>query len=319
MLSSFISRVKRHNVALNSRFVVTISPPPFMRTGMNADQQNTIELFCEQSMFPEMALATVTLKDYGVNREVVYDKLYGQISLTFLCDEEMYIKRFFDLWIDTIAKYKGGIFAYPADYTSAVITVSQLDRAWNKTYTVAMHSVYPKVVNDVVLNASGKDVNRFTVVFTHENWESFQIAPKNLRTPIADFNSRKLQNISVPSNPIVSTEPNPDIYGTDPFVGPPIPTSADPSIEVVPPPDSSILPTAINDAKNFITGSSVYKAIDKSASVVKDLLTSNVSLPTSLPSFGDISVPLPEVEVPAIPSLGSLPTIPSLPDIIPLP
>lgn len=173
-LTNFIETIKTNGVAKPSHFVVEFSRPAFFfsESNVSTDTLTMVKLFCEGAAFPEMALATSTIKDYGVNREVVYDKMYGQLPLTFICDQGMYIRQFFDAWIQAIAPYRGGLFEYPAMYTAPSLTVYQLDAAKNKVYSVTFHNIYPKVLNDMQLNASSKDYHRFQVLFTYEHWES---------------------------------------------------------------------------------------------------------------------------------------------------
>lgn len=174
-LNTFIQTIKNNGVAKPSHFMVDFALPPFMMGDGSVEQStlSMVKLFCEGAAFPEMALATATIKDFGVNREVVYDKMYGQLPLTFICDQGMYIKQFFDAWIQSIAPYRGGLFTYPDRYTAKTLTIYQLDAAKRPVYGVTFHNIYPKIVNDVQLSASAKDYNRFQVMFTYERWESY--------------------------------------------------------------------------------------------------------------------------------------------------
>ncbi len=169
-LNRFTQEIKERGVAKSSNFVVQFMPPEFLDA-----PQSTLEivsLLCEGTAFPEFALATSTIKDYGVNREVVYDKLYGTLPLTFICDQGMYIKQFFDTWIQGIAPYRGGLFEYPDKYTAPWIIINQLDAAKNVVYYVKLHHIYPKIVNDIQMSYGGREYSKFQVLFTYESWES---------------------------------------------------------------------------------------------------------------------------------------------------
>jgi hypothetical protein len=168
-LSKFASEINSRGVAKQSLFMVEIVPPPFYSTPID---ESFIPLFCEQSQFPEIVMATATIKDNGINREAVYDKLYGNLSMLFACDQNMIIKSFFDRWSTGVVMSTGGVFAYPTEYTSPWINIHQLNNNMDVVYSVRIYNCYPKVVNDIILTASSKDYNRFQVSFAYEKWES---------------------------------------------------------------------------------------------------------------------------------------------------
>lgn len=209
-LNEFIQTIKERGVAKPSHFIVDFDLPPFLwgDGAVSFGTFNTVKLFCEGASFPEMALATSTIKDYGVNREVVYDKLYGQLPLTFICDQGMYIKQFFDAWIQAIAPYRGGLFEYPDAYTAKSLTIYQLDASKRKVYAVTFHNIYPKVLNDVQLSASAKDYNRFQVLFTYERWSSHlgdaPEATENMKAAKSLFNTYR-DNILLPTREVTAS------------------------------------------------------------------------------------------------------------------
>lgn len=173
--NSFVSEVKTRGVAKQYNYMVEIMPPPCLVP--EPTTANLIRLFCDQIMFPEMALATLTLKDAGLNREAVYDKMYGTVNASFLCDQNMIVKEFFDAWISSAVHKKNGIFQYPNRYTSYQIRIHQLNPAKKIVYTVVLNRVTLKLVNDVMLSASAKDANRFQVMFAYESWDSRAVSP----------------------------------------------------------------------------------------------------------------------------------------------
>ncbi len=213
MLNKFIQTMKERGVAKSSHFAIDFNLPVFL-TGdgtVSFYTYDTIKLFCEGAALPEMALATTTLKDYGVNREVVYDKMYGTLPLTFICDQGMYIKQFFDAWIQGIAAYRGGLFEYPDRYTSDWLKVYQLNSEKNAMYETKFRNIYPKVVNDVQLGASSRDYSRFQVLFTYESWESRIVdtvqTTESMRATKVLFNSYR-DNVIFASRPVTQTPSN---------------------------------------------------------------------------------------------------------------
>lgn len=215
--NSFVAEVKNRGVAKQYNYLVEIVPPPCLIPSANTS--NLIRLFCDQIMFPEMALATVTLKDYGLNREAVYDKMYGTVTASFLCDQDMIIKDFFDAWISSAVSRKNGVFQYPNRYISHQIRIHQLNAAKTIVYTVVLNRVTLKIVNDIMLSSSAKDVSRFQVQFAYESWDS-RAVPKDLTltqddiTKLEYMSTRRIEDtrntgevIIIPTDPII-TDPS---------------------------------------------------------------------------------------------------------------
>ena len=215
--NSFVGEVKNRGIAKQYNYMVEIMPPPCLVP--NADTANLIRLFCDQIMFPEMALATVTLKDYGLNREAVYDKMYGNVTASFLCDQGMIIKDFFDAWISSAVSRKNGVFQYPNRYISYQIRIHQLNAEKKIVYTVVLNRVTLKIVNDIMLAASSKDASRFQVQFAYESWDS-RAVPKDSTldqddiTNVEYVSTRRIEDtrntgsvIVIPTDPII-TDPS---------------------------------------------------------------------------------------------------------------
>lgn len=168
----FVTQVKNKSVAKSSHFYVELAVPEFMGGSFGQEDLKSISLYVEQTQFPEIAFATTTAKVDGLNTEMIYDKLYGQSTMTFVCDRDMSIKRFFDTWASGIITDRGGIFRYYKEYVVPKITIYQLDEQKNVTYACDLIDVYPKVVNDILPSSSSKDYNRFQVQFQYRYWES---------------------------------------------------------------------------------------------------------------------------------------------------
>jgi hypothetical protein len=145
-----------------------------------------IPFYVESVNLPEMTLATKPIKDAGLTREVVVDKLYGTCTMTFHSDSDMNIKMFFDEWLRSTVMYTGGVFTYPDSYTAETLTIYHTDAAKNVTYVVNMNNVYPKVVDDVSLSSQDKSLITFRVLFVYDSWMSFQVDMNDPNAGIPD-------------------------------------------------------------------------------------------------------------------------------------
>ena len=166
----FLSTVRKGGVAKASHFVCHITPPTFM-TGLTPIIES-IPFYVNGVNFPEFALATTTVKDNGLNREVVYDKMYGEITMSFTCDQAMLIKKFFDDWVKYPVLDKGGKFTYPKRYITDTLHLFQVNAKKEVAYSVILNNVYPKIVDDISASADSGSLATFNVRFVYESWDS---------------------------------------------------------------------------------------------------------------------------------------------------
>jgi len=165
----FIEEVKQRNLAKTSRYWVSIPVPNFMRSPAAADA-DLVSLFCLSATLPELILATSHVQVDGTSREVVVNKGYGKMPLVFACDENMVIKRFFDSWIGGVVNSRGGILAYPDDYTVDGLTIHQLNTKHEATYSVELIRAYPVSMGPVYLHSDAKGYNQLQVYFVYKFW-----------------------------------------------------------------------------------------------------------------------------------------------------
>jgi len=189
--NQFISTIKANGVAKSSHFFCDILPPRSM-IQTTTPVQTILPFYVESISLPEMALSTLPIKDYGLNREVVFDKNYGSCVLTMTSDQNMTIKSFFDNWIQSTVIRKGGIFTYPDSYIAETLTVYQVDQSKNVTYVVIMNNAYPKIVDDVGLQYNSRNPLTFRVQFTFESWDSYQFSTFDPTAPITKDNSENI-------------------------------------------------------------------------------------------------------------------------------
>ena len=98
-LNDFISNIKSRSLARQNRFTLAIEG------GLNSQDGNLVELFCEQAVLPGLNFASQPTRSFGEQREVIYDRNFESIQLTFLVDREMKVKQFFDKWSGSLRSY----------------------------------------------------------------------------------------------------------------------------------------------------------------------------------------------------------------------
>lgn len=185
-LNDFISQVKTSGLARNNRYSVIITPP----LGLQLPQTKTMDLqsmllFCDQIQVPGLNISTTQNRTFGEFREVPYEKLFGDVNISFYVDSGMYVKEFFDKWTQIIQNPYTRTFNYYKNYTTNM-TINIEDVEDRKRYTVALYECYPKTISPLQMDYSSKDVMKFQVTMQYKYWlSSSREVTSNYRETIA--------------------------------------------------------------------------------------------------------------------------------------
>lgn len=164
-LNDFISNIKKNSLARTNRFVVDISPSK-KYAGHNENAQ-LVQLFCEQAVLPGVSFASQPVKTYGESREVVYDRNYESVSLTFLVDRKMLVKDYFDKWTYEIINPNTRLVGYYDSYVRD-ITITMQDTKDKHVYLMVLREAYPKTVSAVQLDNNSKEIMKLQVTFNYK-------------------------------------------------------------------------------------------------------------------------------------------------------
>lgn len=176
-LNEFISNIKNNSLARQNRFTVSIAS-----TSPNTNT-NIVELFCEQAVLPSLSFASQPVRSYGEQREVIYDRNFETISLTFLVDRQMKVKDYFDQWTNTIVNPHTRQTGFYDDYVRNIFIFIQ-DTKDNDTYKVELREAYPKTIAAVQLDHNSKDVMKLQVTFNYKyHINAQQVSPSNDKDP----------------------------------------------------------------------------------------------------------------------------------------
>jgi hypothetical protein len=158
----------KYDPAKASRFDVRIVTPanlPFM--GVNA---RDLVYKCQAAELPGRALATTEQKTYGPVEKFPYLTMFNDIDLTFIIEDDMRQKVFFDNWMEYITPLSTNNYRYKADYCCDII-ISQYDMSDVLSYSVKLIESYPLSVNQLSLDWSSDDYHRLMVTFAYTRWE----------------------------------------------------------------------------------------------------------------------------------------------------
>ena len=169
-LNDFIGSIKRNSLARQNRFTVGIA-----HEKNGAQSGRLVELFCEQAPLPGVGFSSQPVRTFGEQREVVYDRNYESITLTFLIDKDFYVKDYFDQWANQVINPYTREVGYYEDYIRDIAIIVQ-DTKDNDTYTAVLREAYPKIVAPIQLDHNSKEVMRLQVTFNYKYHINNQVA-----------------------------------------------------------------------------------------------------------------------------------------------
>lgn len=180
-------------------------------------------LFCEVGSLPPLGIEMRRMRIQGPAYQRGTNVDYGGvISLTFIVDRLMMVRRYFEIWSTLVINPATFSVGFHSDYAKT-ITLHQLDEAENINYSISLIDAFPTAISQMDLNQSSNDIaHRLTVSFAYRYWESEDIKNDSAFTaevsgPAAAFKSREpaLQKPSI----------QPPIGATTPKTNPPQQTS----------------------------------------------------------------------------------------------
>jgi hypothetical protein len=158
------------DLARPSRFDVQINAPlaliPYM-----GDVRRLIYR-CDSAQLPGRTFATAEQK-IGSNPVEKYPYLttYNDIDLTFIVDDDMKQKVFFDQWLELINPTLNFNYQYKQNYAT-IITVNQYDVTNKLSYSVDLYDAYPISMNQLDLDWSSDGFHKLSVTFAYTRWQN---------------------------------------------------------------------------------------------------------------------------------------------------
>lgn len=171
-INDFLARISGSGFARANRVTVEIFPPAVLSL-LNAAAIKSLTYTAEQVMLPGRILQASDINIYGPPIKMPTRTLYNDLNVTFLCDDLMTQRTFFDRWINYINPSEGGFNLRYRDEYIGSIKIYQMNESGEKTnYGIALYEVYPLVVNDMNGNWVDNEVQRLQVQFSYRYWEN---------------------------------------------------------------------------------------------------------------------------------------------------
>ncbi len=200
------------------------------------DTSRELQLQCEATELPGFTINTSESKIYGPSWHVATIPVFNEISLTFICAQDMWEKKFFDTWMRSIipiSKYQSPEVAphaeYRDNYRSTIFIEQMTDvNPVLSIYRCVLEDAFPTSTSPLPVNWGDVDgVHRLQVSFKYTKWK-----PYDTDFSLTDYAQRYNKSpetppaINVLDGPINIQDSKIEPDFIDPFVTPPrnIPT-----------------------------------------------------------------------------------------------
>lgn len=191
LFHEFLAHLTTTGVAKSSHFQVSIPKVPKGLDG-GGSASRLLAMRCEATELPGRQLVTQDNRVYGPIYKTPYQSLYQDITLTFLETGDFFIRRYFELWLDTIFNSTNNRLEYPAAYY-ADMSMTQFDMTVKKGTSelrqiAVWHLVnaFPVAVNQMPVAWTEDGFHRVSVTFAYEYYELLRpLDPRKHITPRA--------------------------------------------------------------------------------------------------------------------------------------
>jgi hypothetical protein len=159
----------RTDVSRNNKFDVNINIPLVMIPYVSSARSLTYR--CENANLPGRTFATTEQKTYGPIEKYPYLSTYNDMDLTFIVDDDMSQKIFFDAWMNYINPQYNNNIRFKGDYAT-IITINQYDVTNKLSYSVNLYDAYPISMNQLDLDWAGDGHHKLVVTFAYTYWQN---------------------------------------------------------------------------------------------------------------------------------------------------
>lgn len=184
-ISEFKSTFKR-DLSRPHKFDVNIPIPLTLIPYITSAKSLTYR--CENASLPGRTFATAEQRTYGPIEKYPYLNTYTDIDMTFIVDDDMSQKIFFDAWLNFINPLYNNNMRYKGDY-STVITVNQYDVTNQISYSCNLYDAYPISINQMDLDWSSDGYHKLNVTFAYTYWQNNSLQALGMELVDAGLNA----------------------------------------------------------------------------------------------------------------------------------
>jgi hypothetical protein len=194
LFHEFIANLQAEGVAKTSHFQVTIPTIPGILSTQFPNYSRLLAFRCESAELPGRQLATQDTRIYGPVYKIPYQSLYQEVTLTFLETQDLFIRQFFEAWIDGVLESTTNLLNYFNTFVTD-ISITQFD-VTRKTGEDSLHTIakwsllnaYPTNINQMPLAWSEDGFHRVTITLAYQYYEMSRFERNTPPYPLLNTN-----------------------------------------------------------------------------------------------------------------------------------
>lgn len=186
-LRNFQSEVLQRGLSKPNRFEILMTVPTALTDAFTTEEGKLVSLFCESTNLPPQFIGVRQQRIYGPAYQRPYSVEYGGegITMTFILDQQMDVKAFFDSWVSKIVDPFQYFVYYPTTYLAKTVEIHQLNDRNGYEYSIYLEDVFPRSVSLVELNNTAQNqFNRLNVTFAYRRWAPGHRLTDRMRYPV---------------------------------------------------------------------------------------------------------------------------------------
>jgi len=178
----FKSMVQSEGFARTNRFFIQLSPPAIegataeLLTGSGQNSRN-LHMLCQSVSIPGVNVTTDEVRTTGEVINAPYDRNFGDATFTFYVDQKLYVRRYFDEWIENIQNPYTRMLKYHDEFAAPALTVVVLDMKNDHCYMISLNEVFPKSIGVLSVGSENNNIMTLDVTFSYRNYITYTLAP----------------------------------------------------------------------------------------------------------------------------------------------
>lgn len=180
-INNFLSEVSKSGLSRLNRIAISIrgnGPQQVVNALKHKNKDNYLTYYAESVLMPGHELLTNDLYYAGPRVNIPVRGEYKDIVVTFLVDDNMRQKEFFDAWMNYInPKQYSFDFRYRDDYVGEIDIYQISEDGSSITYGVRLYEVFPISMGEIKGTWAEQEAVRLDVSFSYRYWRSFS-APR---------------------------------------------------------------------------------------------------------------------------------------------
>lgn len=150
MLTDFRATLGKYGIAKNTQYVLEIAKLPNTMQSLSGipDFNRDMMFFAESAEIPGTQMMTQEIRYYGLHQKFAYHKTHDDANINFRMDGKYLVRRFFDLWIDSMYDKHTGDMKYKNDYVGS-LHIWQLGEDGSRVYGVELQDCFPTQIGQL--------------------------------------------------------------------------------------------------------------------------------------------------------------------------